>query len=369
MSTNSAAIPANEVSGSPLPAAGQRLVSLDAFRGFTMFWLVGGKPFVMAIAGLGLGALSSFLKYELTHTPWEGLRYYDLIWPSFMLMVGVSVPFSFARERNMARVWRRAIVLFLLGSLRESMSTGTPCLIELSSALQPIAIAYVVASYLSARSVRVQIATAALILAGYALLLALVPAPGIPAGTYEPNHNLVTAVDQAVIGRAHREGWGTALSTIPTISTTILGLLFGELLMAGKGRRHNARVIGLTGLGCLAAGLALSPFIPVVMKLWTTSYGLMSAGWACLLFLAFYWAIDVLGYRGWTLPLVIIGVNALAAYLGPSVVQVHRITNPFVRPLAAGIGAFGPVLTTGAVLLLNLLVLLWMYRRKIFLRA
>jgi predicted acyltransferase len=369
MTTASAAIPANEVSGSPRPTAGERLVSLDAFRGFTMFWLLGGKPFVMAIAGLGLGALSSFLKYELTHTPWEGLRYYDLIWPSFMLMVGVSVPFSFARQRNMARVWRRAIMLFLLGSLRESMSAGTPCLIELSSALQPIAIAYVVAAYLSARSVRVQVAAVALILAGYAFLLAFVPAPGITAGTYEPNHNLVTAVDQAVIGRAHPEGWGTVLSTIPTIATTIIGLLFGELLMAGKGRRYNAIVIGLTGLGCLAAGLALSPFIPVIMKLWTTSYGLMSAGWASLLFLVFYWTIDVLGHRGWTLFLVVIGVNALAAYLGPTIVQTHRITTPCLKPWLPRIGVFGPVLAAGAVLLVNWLVLLWMYRRKIFLRA
>ena len=368
MSTSTAAISVTEVSTPPRPATGQRLVSLDAFRGFTMFWLLGGKAFVMAIAGLGLGAVSDVLKYELTHSTWEGLRYYDLIWPSFMLMVGVSVPFSFLRERNMARVWRRAIVLFLLGSLRTSMSQGKPCLIELSSALQPIAISYVVASYLWARSVKMQIATAALILAGYALLLAFVPAPGIAAGTYEVNHNLVTAVDLAVIGRTTPEGCGTALSTIPTISTTIIGLLFGELLLAGKGMRHNAKVIGLTGIGCLAAGLALSPLVPVIMKLWTTSYGLMSAGWACLLFLAFYWIVDVLGHRGWTLFLTVIGVNALAAYLGPSILQTHRITDPFTKTLAPEIGAFGPVLTAGAVLLMNWLVLLWMYRRKIFLR-
>ena len=144
----------------------------------------------------------------------------------------------------MARVWRRAAVLFLLGSLRESISAGTPYLIELSSALQPISIAYVVASYLSARSVRLQIAVAAALLAGYALLLALVPAPGIPPGTYERNHNLVTAVDLALIGRAHPEGWGTALSTIPTISTTILGLLFGELLLAGRHRVTTRRSSG-----------------------------------------------------------------------------------------------------------------------------
>jgi predicted acyltransferase len=357
------------VSDKPRPAAAQRLVSLDAFRGFTMFWLLGGKAFVLSIAGLGLGFVSDFLKYQLTHTPWVGLRYYDLIWPSFMLMVGVSVPFSMARERNMAHVWRRAAVLFLLGSLRTSISLGAPYLIELSSALQPIAVAYLAAAYLARCRLRTQIAAAVSILAGYALLLAFVPAPGVPAGTYEVNHNLVTAVDQALIHRTLEEGWGTALSTIPTIATTILGLLLGELLRAGKTPRYNAAVIGFTGLGCLLAGLAISPFVPVIMKLWTTSYGLMSAGWACLLFLVFYWFVDVLGYKSWTLPLVVIGVNALAAYLGPGWINLHRITDPFVKPLAAATGSFGPLFRTGAPLLLGWLVLFWMYRRKIFLRA
>lgn len=367
MSSSTATAP--EVARDPGTGAKQRLASLDAFRGFTMFWLMGGKAFILAIAGLGLGIVSDFLHYQLTHTPWEGLRYYDLIWPSFMLMVGVSVAFSRRRDRNMAKVWRRAAVLFLLGSLRESISAGTPCLIELSSALQPIAIAYVAASYLSVRSARLQIAVAGALLAGYALLLAFVPAPGIPAGTYQPNHNLVTAVDLALIGRAHPEGWGTALSTIPTISTTILGLLFGELLLAGNTPRYNAKIIGLTGAGCLAAGLALSPIVPVVMKLWTTSYGLMSAGWASLLFLGFYCAIDMGGGRKWAFPLTIIGVNALAAYLGPTLVPVSRATNPFTGAAAPHIGAFGPVLSTGAVVLSYWLILLWMYRRKIFLRA
>src|SRR5215831_17294319 len=168
MSTPVATLPAKEVTGPPKIAAGERLVSLDAFRGFTMFWLMGGKALVTAIAGIGLGALSTFLKYELTHTPWVGLRYYDLIWPSFMLMAGVSIPFSFAKGRNMRHVWRRAIVLFLLGSLRETMSDHVPRLIELSSALQPIAMAYLVAAYIALCSIRTQIAVAAGILAGYA---------------------------------------------------------------------------------------------------------------------------------------------------------------------------------------------------------
>ncbi len=365
-STNAAAVPqrsGTEAGGAP------RLASLDAFRGFTMFWLVGGKAFLLAACASIGGRLAGWLSYEREHTDWAGLRYYDLIWPSFMLMVGVSVPYSMARNPGMARVWRRAAVLFLLGSLRESISAGTPCLIELSSALQPIAIAYLAAAYLVRYPARVQAGVAAGILAVYGLVLALVPAPGIPAGSYEINHNLVTYLDQKIIGRAHAEGWGTALSTLPTISTTLAGVLIGQLLRGKRSPAYRLKAIVAMGVGCLAAGLALSPVVPVIMKLWTVSYGLMSAGWACLLFAVFYGVIDVRGYRRWSFALAVIGMNALAAYLGPTLVPVHRITGIFTQPLARGAGAWGPVITTGSVLLVNWSILLWMHRRKIYLRA
>lgn len=356
----------------PRPAAG-RLASLDVFRGFTMAWLAGGKSFVVAVAALGgLG----FLPYQLAHSEWEGVRYYDLIWPSFMLMVGVSIPFSFAkRVREQTRgailrdAWKRAAVLFLLGSLRQSLHDGAPRLVELSSALQPIAVAYLAASYLAGRSVRLQIGVAGAILAGYALLLALVPAPGLAAGTYEINRNLVSAVDRMVLGRAHPDGWGTVLSLIPTIATTILGLLLGQVLLSDATPKRKLRTIVLTGGGCLAAGFALSPVIPVIMKLWTTSYALISAGWACVLFAFFFWLIDVQGWRRGSFFFVVIGVNALAAYLLPTIVPLRRIVGIFTAPVAKELGSLGAVFTHGAALLAGWLILLWLYRRRIFLKG
>ena len=350
-----------------------RLVSLDAFRGFTMFWLLGGKGFVIAATAL-LGV--ELAGYQLTHSDWEGIRYYDLIWPSFMLMVGVSVPFSFAQRSltqtrgEMMRVaWRRAIVLFLLGSLRESLSKNEPQLIELSSALQPIALAYLVASYLAGRSLRIQLGTTVAILAGYTLLLALVPAPGRSAGSYEMNRNLVTAVDHLVLGRAHPDGWGTVLSAIPTIATTLLGLLLGQVLLSTRPTTEKLKAILLTGAGCLALGYALSPVVPIIMKLWTSSYGLVSAGYSCLLFGLFFWMIDVQQWRAWAFPLVVIGMNALAAYLLPTLLSLRKTVGIFTKPLTAEAGAFGPLLTTGAPLLVGWLILWWMYRRRIFFRG
>jgi predicted acyltransferase len=350
-----------------------RLMSLDVFRGFTMFWLLGGKAFVTALAAIG-GL--EWVRYQLTHSDWEGIRYYDVIWPSFMLMVGVSIPFSFARRsltqtrsEIMRVAWRRALVLFLLGSLRESLSKNEPALIELSSALQPIAVAYLAASYLAGRSLRMQIGATVAILTGYTLLLAAVPAPGIPAGTYEMNRNLVTAVDQMVLGRAHPDGWGTVLSAIPTIATTMLGLLLGQVLRSTRTANAKLKVIVLTGLGCIAAGFALSPVVPIVMKLWTSSYGLVSAGWACLLFACFFWIIDVKQWRAGSFPLVVIGMNALAAYLLPTILPLRRTVGIFTKPLAQEAGSFGGVLSTGAALLAGWLILWWMFRRKIFLRG
>jgi len=356
----------------PVRTSDTRLVSLDVFRGFTMLWLLGGKGFIVAFAAFaGLG----FIRYQFTHSEWEGLRYYDLIWPSFMLMVGMAIPFSFARRaltqtrgEMMRGVWQRALILFLLGSLRESLSKGEPVLVELSSALQPIAVAYLVTSWLAGRAVRLQIGVGAAILVGYALLLHFVPAAGVPAGTYELNHNLVTTVDHLVLGRAHRDGWGTVLSTIPTIANTIVGLLLGQVLMTSRDPRSKLKIIAGTGVGCLAAGFALSPVIPIIMKLWTTSYALVTIGWSCLLFLAFYWLTDVRKLRGWAFPLVVIGVNALAAYLLPTIIPLGKIVGTFTKPIAAHLGDFGPVLSTGSVLLAGWLILLWLYRRKIFLR-
>lgn len=356
----------------PAATGGARLVSLDAFRGFTMFWLMGGKAFVLAIAAL---AGLDFVRYQLTHSEWEGVRYYDLIWPCFMLMVGVAVPFSFARRTQaqsrgelMRDAWKRAAVLFLLGSLRESLSDGTPRLIELSSALQPIAVAYLVTSYLAGRALRVQIGIAVGILAGYALLLAWVGTSAVPAGTYEKNHNLVTALDQLVLGRANKDGWGTVLSTIPTIATTIVGLLFGQVLMAEKPPGAKIRVFVFTGLGCLAAGFAVSPLVPIVMKLWTTSYALVVTGWASLFFALFYWVIDVRGWRRWAFPLVVIGVNALAAYLLNTIIPLSRLTGVFTKALAPSLGVFGPVLTSGAIFFAGWLILRWLDQKKLYLR-
>jgi len=367
---------------SKVPAASDRLLSLDTFRGFTMFWIVGGEALVLGIQHLGHNRVIDLIARQLNHTPWIGLRFEDCIWPSFMLMVGVSVPLAFARRsltenynQQLAHALRRTVVLFLLGSVRESLFLHTPCLIELSSALQPIAIAYFAAFLVARKSWKFQAALAAGILAAYACLLAFVPAPGAPAGTYVLNHNLVHSVDIALLGQ-HRwdtwpyrdEGWGTFLSTIPTISTTLFGLLIGELLLTARSKAAKAKVIGGMGLIFLALGFGLSPLIPIEMKMWTTSYGLASAGVACLELLFFFWLVDIAGYRKWTVIFRPFGVNAIFIYMFTSLISIGAGVDVFTDPIAAHLGKGGFLFQAIATLAVEWLILFWLMQRRIFVK-
>jgi len=361
-----------------LPLAGEgRLVSLDTFRGFIMFWIIGGEALAVGLQALKPNFLLNTFVYELNHTPWQGLRFYDCIWPAFMLMVGLSVPLSFAKRSRtqtypqmLGHAVKRFAVLFLLGSLRESVHSGAPYWVELSSALQPIAIAYLVAFLLVRKSQRLQAAVGGLILVAYALILAFVPAPGVPAGTLDPYKNLVRSVDLMVLGRTYpTEPWGTVPCTLPTISTTILGLLIGEWLMSTRSRESKAKMIAGAGLCCLAAGYALSSFVPVIMKIWTTSYGLVSAGWACVMFLLFYWVIDVRGHQKGSLLFVVIGSNAVFIYMVASIVPLRQWVSIFTRSMVGASGHLEPLLHAVVVLVVEWLVLFWMYRNKIFIKA
>jgi len=373
----------SDIKGIPVPAGPERLGSLDAFRGFVMLWIIGGEGLMAGLAAVGHNRVVDAIVYELNHSPWQGLRFYDCIWPSFMLMVGVSVPLSFAKrsltqtyQQQLVHAAKRALVLFLLGSLRESVLVGSPYLIELSSALQPIAIAYFVAVLVVRKSWRFQAALGAAILAVYAIVLAFIPAPGVPAGSYQFNHNLVHWVDIDLLGQVHwdhwpfaDEGWGTVLSTIPTIATTLLGLLIGELLMSPRSKEGKAKFIGGIGLVCIALGYAISPVVPVVMKMWTTSYGLMSAGCACLMLLFFYWVIDILGYRKWAFPLTVIGMNAIFIYMFTSLIHLDPIVDVFTQGIVRVLPNSTLLFQQVAVLAVEWFILFWMYKRKIFLKA
>jgi len=294
-------------------------------------------------------------------------------------MVGVSIPFAYAKrsqtQSHSRMLWHAVIrfaVLFVLGSLRESVNLGSPHLIELSSALQPIAVAYLIAFLLVRKSWKFQAAAALVILFVYGLVVALIPVPGIGSGSYAQNANMVWYLDKILLpGRigedVFQEGWGTMISMIPPASTTILGLLMGRLLMSKESSNYKMKIMALTCIGVLATGYIVSIFVPVVMKMWTVSYALKSAGWACIMLFIFYSFIDVLGFKKWTIFFVVIGVNALAIYLSDTVMRLSTISDVFTKDLAELMGSFGPLFAALVYIGIEWVILYWMYKRKIFL--
>lgn len=374
MAASEVTAPRRSVPETPASPGYGRLVSLDAFRGFTMFWIVGGSEFVKAFQKLGHNRFLDGLVYQLSHNPWQGLRFWDLIWPFFMLVVGISVPYSLAkravtetRSRILLSAFKRMLVLIFLGSFRGSIHSGSFTPVELGGVLHVIGVAYFAAVLLATRSARFQAITAGAILGGYALLLAFAPGPGVPAGSYSEQSNLVRAIDLALLGDAHP--WGTVLSTMPAIAVTIFGMMLAGILRGNRTAAAKMKIFAVVGLAAIALGWALTPFIPVIMKLWTTSYTIMAAGWSCLAFLLFYWITDVRGYRRWAFPFVVIGMNAIAIYLGKSIVPFNKIVRIYTKGFSATLGDYGTLFEVLAVLILEWLILYWMYRRKIFIKA
>ena len=346
------------------------------------------------------------LGYNQTHVEWAGCSLHDMIQPSFSFLVGVALPYSIAsRIRKGATfgpmfghaLWRSLLLIALGIFLRSTHSTQTYFTFE--DTLTQIGLGYPFLFLLGFRSARWQWGAFALILFGYWLAWALYPLPGpgfdyaavgVPANWthnfsgfaahWNKNANFGNAFDQWFLNLFPRvrpfvanEGGYLTLSFIPTLGTMILGLV------AGRWYRTFAPIIPLkrfvvAGVIGIAAGLLLhfTGICPVVKRIWTPSWTLFSGG-ICFLFLAgFSWVIDVRGYRKWAFPLVIVGVNSIAAYLIAhlfedfitSSFRIHLGDRPF---LLLGPGLY-PLLLGSAVLVTYWFILLWMYRRKLFLK-
>ena len=371
----------------------QRLVSLDALRGFNFIWILGADGAVIALAdmmrvrGGSLAAAGNFLRAQMTHPYWEGLRFYDLIFPLFIFITGVAItlalPKQVAREgkaKAHLRVAKRALLLYVLGIIYYGGLSGDFDHIRYVGVLQRIAICYLVASilFLNLDWRGLAAATAALIV-GYWALMTFVPVPGIGAGSFAPNANLANWLDtQFLPGRMWdktRDPEGL-LSTLPAIATCLIGVMSGLVLVRldiGASRK-SAWLIG-GGIVMTAAGYVWALQMPLIKSIWSPSFVLATGGMSAILLGVFHQVIDVWGYKRWTPVFVWIGANAITLYLLNALmgfdVPARRIAGgEFGETLDAlllpGIGA----LLVNLVALGLVIALAWyLYQRKIFLRV
>lgn len=352
-------------------------------------------------------AIWRFLCHHQSHVEWVGCALHDLIQPSFSFLVGVALPFSLVRRRREGQseiamtfhAFGRALVLVLLGIFLRSIGKAQTNF-TFEDTLTQIGLGYGFLFLLARRPVRDQWIGLGCILFGYWLAFALWPLPGTGfdwarsavrpdwphhltgfAAHWNKNTNLAWAFDTWFLNLFPRDRVFTAndggyatLSFIPTLATMILGLLAGEILRQERPIWAKVRWLTIAGVIGLISGwlLGLLGVCPVVKRIWTPSWVLFSGGWCFLLLAAFVAIVDARGWRAWAFPLVVIGMNSIAAYcmdwICPGFIR-DALPRHFGRaPFAIFGPAYVPFVQGFCVVLMLWLILFWMYRRKIFLR-
>jgi predicted acyltransferase len=376
----------------------ERLLSLDAYRGLIMALLI--------CNGLGFATFKNdpnwgWLAAQVDHVKWEGCVFWDLIQPGFMFMVGVAMPFAFAKRQAAGDSWGllfrhaclRALNLCLVGLFLDCV-TGNAFTIGFMRVLQQIAVGYVLAFLLLGRSYWTQGIAAALILLGYTAAWMLFPGND-PAGAWVMgNKNLGSTFDLWMVGRNY-SGFYVGLNAIPATATILFGVMCGRLVGSELPKPRVMQFLAIAAVVGFVLGWLLSagatPLVPMVKRIWTASFTFWAAGWTILFLLAFYWLIEVQGWRRWPTFLVVVGMNSIFAY---SMAQLFRASffdrgiAVFTKPLAAllfdhphladaiakpanytwpePLGLWGNVLQAALVLAAEWGVLYWLYRRKIF---
>jgi predicted acyltransferase len=367
-------------SAAPAAVLPQRIVSVDALRGFDMFWIVGGGPVVIELCKLFSNPLPAWLGRHFDHVPWEGFVAWDLIMPLFLFIVGVAMPFSIGRrlERGdsrrsiYAKVIYRVVVLWVLGMIAQGhlLEFDLGRLHLYSNTLQSIAAGYLISSIaLVELRVRWQAVLMGALLVVFWALMALVPVPGHGAGVFTPEGNLAMWIDTTLLGH-FRDGttYTWILSSLGFGATVLMGVLAGHLLRSSLSGRQKVLLLTAAGLGCLLGGWLWSFAFPIIKHLWTSSMVLWSGGWCLLLLALFYWVIDVLGYRRWAFVFTVIGMNAIVAYMAPDIIPFAQISETLFGGLAKHLGAFGNFLVAGGAFGVLWLGLYYLYRKRTFVR-
>jgi len=349
-----------------------RLVSLDAYRGLIMIVLAG--------SGFGLGVLKNYpdwawLADQFEHAAWEGCTFWDLIQPAFTFMVGVAMPLAFARRRaagdSDGQIFRhvlwRAFLLILLSNLFSSWGSTKPLRLQLINVLSQIGIGYVLCALIIRLPFRRQAVAATLILAGYTALYMLFPGPG---GPWSQEGNLGAVLDLRMLGYNY-SGYYTTLNAVGNAITILFGCWTGQLLQTSRSHGEKLKILAACAAGCFALGLALTPLVPMVKRLWTASFTFFSAGWVIAMLIPFYWVIEIRESKRWTFPLVVVGMNSIFIYsLGQIGLKgwLDRGLTAFTGKFAA-LGDLGQIPHQVVVLACMWYACYWLYQRKIFFKV
>ncbi|NJK97701.1 MAG: DUF5009 domain-containing protein, partial [Bacteroidales bacterium] len=353
----------------------ERILSVDALRGFDMFWIAGGEGIFKSLDSIFHSPATLWISTQLDHVEWLGFRFYDIIMPLFLFIVGVAMPFSFhkrmasgsSKMHIMSHVIKRAFILWFLGMVVQGnlLSYSWSNYHFYSNTLQAIAAGYLIASLiiLYFNILKQIIITIGLMILYWVVMILL---PG-GSGLYDPQQNAAIYIDKLILG-AHQDGttYSWILSSLNFTATTMLGVFCGYILQSVATGIKKVFYLLILAVFCYLLAIAWNPIHPIIKHIWTGSFVLFAGSFSILLLAVFYLIIDVLKMKGWSRMFIIIGANAIVAYVAWHLFDFRYISDIFIRGLDQYTGNWYQFIrNTGGFL--TLLLLLWyMYSRKIF---
>ncbi|MBQ6086603.1 MAG: DUF5009 domain-containing protein [Bacteroidales bacterium] len=369
----------------------ERLASLDVLRGIDMFFLVFLEPFCRSLLRAAVpNPETTWLWRLFDHIPWHGFCFWDMIMPLFMFMSGITIPFALAKYRNreapMGKFWlriaKRFVLLFILGAMVQGnlLDFDIHTLCMYSNTLQAIAVGYVVAAILYVfTSVRFQIGAAAFLLAGFAAVVAI-----FGGNSYEIGNNLVEAIDNNLLGHFRDAvSWENGqyifspdyhytwiLSSMNFAVTAMLGCFTGMVLRGEKwSSGKKVRFLLIWGAAMVVAALLLDPVLPIIKHIWSSSMVLIAGGFSVLAMAVTYYLVDVKKLNKGLDWLKYYGMNAIVAYCVFHLVNFSSMPQSLLYGTAQWLGSFYPFIITLCCLLIQFLILRYLYRNKIYIRV
>jgi predicted acyltransferase len=369
----------DDAANRPAPELKDRLLSLDVFRGLTMFLLIGESTLLYerlrdpSLQGTLLHAIGT----QLDHHPWAGLRFWDLVQPFFMFIVGTALALSVSkrerrgdpRRRTTRHVLVRALLLLLIGWSLYCIGPGR-ITFRFQNVLAQLSVTTVIAYAVMRRPAREQVALSLGLIVLSETLYRVFWAPGFNQ-PFVPDRNFGAWVDMRISGELSAGHW-VSFNAVPTAVHTIWGVLAGRLLMSGRPPREKIRVLSAAGLAAAAAGFALTPLSPMIKRICTASFVVASGGLCLLALAASYWLIDVRGARRWTWFFNGVGVNSLFIYIFTetgATAWLSSLAKPFTQAVFGWTGKLGAEIATSlAAWALLWSLCYWLYRRRILIK-
>ena len=363
----------------------RRLLSLDALRGFDMFFIMGGGALLLSVSSFFPENVSAFIAEQMGHKEWHGFAFYDLIFPLFLFLAGLSLPFSLSKQLSLGKsrlnislkIVRRAVLLVFLGVLYNGLLNFDFENLRYASVLGRIGLAWAIAAliYLWAGK-RVSVVVSVVVLLGYWALLALVKAPdALPeVAVYSMEGSIVGYIDRLYLpgvlhlGVHDPEG---LLSTLPAVVTAMAGIFTGDFVRQKRVKEYSkVGIMLLTSLILLVLGYLWGLAFPINKNLWTSSFVVFAAGWSLLLFALFYLVIDVMGLKHWSFFFRVIGMNSITIYLLQQFFDFHKpVQTLFGGFLSLFPEQYYPSLYWCCYVLICWLLLYFLYRKSVFLKA